>query len=422
MDYNIELNSQQLQYLQSRSPSTGLVAGVGSGKSYIATLKVLFMKLKYPGMNCSYYLPTYGLIGTIARPNFAGLMDELGLSYTMNKSSNEIHIDGYGTIYLRSLSNPENIVGFEDFYAVIDEVDILRMSTMEIAYNKILARNRQKEPNGAPNIVDVVGTPEGYKFFYHYFQANPIKGSSLIRASTYENKFLPDNYIKTLEAQYPPQLLKAYLEGIFVNLTSGSVYEYFKRDLHNISMDEESIDNIKGKELHVGVDFNIGGSCCTFSYIEDETVYVFDEYAAHDTYDIARYINEKYRKDHRQITLYPDATGRQGSTNATLSDIGILEDPVNNFICSAPKSNPRIADRVNAVNNLFSKNRIFIDTERCPNLASALEKQVYDDNGKPEKQSLPASFDDWNDSFGYLIHRKFAITGNRVTFTQRRFG
>jgi hypothetical protein len=61
----------------------------------------------------------------------------------------------------------------------------------------------------------------------------PAPGYELIQAKTEENAHnLPEGYIDSLRDSYPSNLLAAYLDGEFVNLTSGSVYPEFDRALN----------------------------------------------------------------------------------------------------------------------------------------------------------------------------------------------
>ena len=63
---------------------------------------------------------------------------------------------------------------------------------------------------------------------------------------------LPDGYIDNLRNSYPSNLLSAYLDGEFVNLTAGSVYPEFDRLLN------ASTEVIRPNEtLHIGMDFNV---------------------------------------------------------------------------------------------------------------------------------------------------------------------
>ena len=186
------LNKPQMDFLTSKKTNTGFVAGLGSGKSFVGTLKTILFKIENPTLTVAYYLPTYGLIRDIAYEKFPEQLEAMGIKYVLNKSNKEIHIENAGKIIFRSMDSPEMIVGYEVFYSIIDECDILNMEKMTVAYNKIMSRNRQKHPDGLPNMLDIIGTPEGFKFFYHRFVKKFRPHSDvLIRASTYQNKHLP---------------------------------------------------------------------------------------------------------------------------------------------------------------------------------------------------------------------------------------
>jgi len=114
-------------------------------------------------------------------------------------------------------------------------------------WNKIIARNRQKKANGKINSVAVGTTPEGFRFVYEKWKKNPTESYQLIKAPTYSNPHLPDGYIQSLRETYPTHLLSAYIEGDFVNLTSGSVYMNWDRAL-NGTLSEAN----KSETLHIG--------------------------------------------------------------------------------------------------------------------------------------------------------------------------
>ena len=410
---DLKISKPQMDFLESSALTTGLVAGLGSGKSFVGTLKVLLFKLNYPDVNAAYYLPTFPLVRDIAFDKFPKLCEDLGLTYKLNKSDKELIIDGYGKVIFRTMSEPEMIIGYEVGYSLIDETDNLTLEKMTIAYENITARNRQKLPDSKPNIVDVVGTPEGYKWFYTNFKKNPIKGSVLITASTYSNLHnLPSDYIDKLAAIFPPNRLDAYLRGAFTNLTSGTVYSYFKREIHHTN--EEIQDN---EPLHIGQDFNIGGCCSTVNVIRNGRPMQLDEFVSHDTQNIIANLNNKYPD--RDITIYPDASGNANKTNASKSDITLLRDA--GFRINAPSANGRVENRINSFNVMLSKNEFLINTNKCPRSTEALEQQVYDKNGQPEKFGGAATIDDFNDAQGYFIDRRFGLLKNKVSTFKKKF-
>lgn len=394
----LDLLPHQIEFVDS-TDDTILVGGFGSGKSEAGMIKTIIRKMQYPQYKCAYYLPSYPLVRDIAFEKFTRFLEENGFKFTLNKSDKELHIDGYSSIIFRSMSEPENIVGYEVAYSLIDEADLINKQKMQIAYDKILGRNRAIE--GAN--VDMVSTPEGFGFLYEKVNTGRFK---VVRAKTSDNKFIPESYIESLKEQYSPELLRAYLNGEFVNLTSGTVYEYFNRERHH-----KEIQAMVHEPIYVGQDFNIGGCCSVVFVKRGNTAYAINEIVSNDTQGIVENLKELY--PNRDITIYPDASGYSGRTNASLSDIDILFNA--GFKINAPRANGKVRDRINTVNTLFSKNELFVNTELCPKLTKALEQQAYDKNGEPEKFSGAATIDDWNDALGYFIVREFSMHKPTVT-------
>lgn len=404
----ITLNQKQMDFLKSTAINTGFVAGLGSGKSYIATLKTIIKKINHPELTVAYYLPTYGLIRDIAFDKFPSMLSEMGYEYKLNKSDKEIHIKDYGKIIFRSMDNPETIVGYEVFYSIIDECDILPQDKMTIAYNKIMARNRQKCMKGTVNQIDVASTPEGFKWFYkRYVEQFNKETDLLVRASTYENKHLPPQYITNLEQQYPPNLLKAYLNGEFVNLSSANVYSYFNRETHH-----SNIEATENETLFIGQDFNYN-SCVSIIFVRRENHFIaVDEIISKDTKSVVD--NLKYQYPNNYKIIYPDASGKNNKTSAAETDIAILRNA--GFTVYVNNSNPYVKDRVNIVNNCFDKMKVLVNTNRCKRLTESLEQQAYDiRTGEPEKSNDHPSKDDFCDSFGYLLSYEFPITQRHST-------
>ena len=69
------------------------------------------------------------------------------------------------------------------------------------------------------------------------------------------------------------------------------------------------------------------------------------------------------------------------------------------FQVDAPKKNPKVSERVNAVNLAFERGQLFVDDDVCPTLAEALEKQSYKD-GVPDKDS---GYDHITEAAGYSV-------------------
>ena len=395
----------QTQLVNSTSRFPAMVAGFGAGKTHglvLRTIKLIFGE----GRDIAYYLPNYPLVRTIAYPRFTEVLDNLGVSYSLNRSEHTISVNGK-TIIFRTMDNPDAIVGYEVGDSMVDELDTLPTAKARDAWNKIIARNRQKKATGI-NTVAVGTTPEGFRFVYEKWAKNPTESYELIKAPTYSNPHLPDGYIDALRETYPSNLLEAYLEGEFVNLTAGSVYTSWDRQLSDCDVEAKS-----SEPIHVGMDFNVINMALAIHVLRNGKAYAVDEIVGGaDTPAAIDSIKERYPLN--PVIIYPDASGgATSSTNAAMSDIRMLKNA--GFTVNAPKKNGRVRDRVAAVNRALcgpQGDRIYyINVEKCPTLALGLEQQAYDKNGEPDKTG---GFDHLNDALGYFIVRQFPIKFNRV--------
>lgn len=390
----IELLKHQTDFIKSEKRHTGLVAGYGSGKSYAGVFKTIKKKLLYKGIDVAYYLPTYPLIKDIAFPKFSEALTLLNIPHRLNRSDKEF-ITPYGRIILRSMDNPDLIVGYEVGYSLIDEADVLPTNKMKDLFVKILSRNRKPLPNGYANQLDFVSTPEGFKFLYDFFIKRPSDDKILIRGRTYDNPFLPPDYIEALSAEYTEEQLRAYLNGEFINLTSGNVYRNYDRQKNATRRTATEKD-----VLHIGMDFNITKMNAVV-HIEDNGIkYAVDEFVnAYDTQELCELIKRKYPQN--KIIIYPDSAGKARSTSGK-SDHDIIRSY--KFVIRVGNQNPAVKDRVNKMNIAFcdkDQNRNYlINDEQCPHFAEALEKQTYKNN-EPDKHS---GFDHITEAAGYYIY------------------
>ena len=192
----MQLLEHQAEFIESEFVHTGIVGGFRSGKSQAGVIKTCMKKLKYPGIDVAYYLPTYGLIKDIAYPKFSSFLEEHGINYVLNKTDHEF-VTSYGRIILRSMDNPDTIIGYEVGYSLIDEADVLPTPHMNNVFTKVVARLSIPLPDGKPNCLDFVSTPEGFKFLYDFFVKKPHEKKKLIRAKTKNNPFISDSYIET---------------------------------------------------------------------------------------------------------------------------------------------------------------------------------------------------------------------------------
>ena len=418
------LNEPQGQILQMPHKFRAYVAGFGSGKTFVGCADLCSHFWKYPKINQGYFAPTYPQIRDIFYPTIEDVAERMGLRTKIKIADHEVEVyEGRkyrGTVICRSMEKPETIVGFKIGNALVDEIDILTKEKATKAWRKIIARMRYKI-DGVKNGVMVTTTPEGFKFVYDQFvtavRDNPALATlyGLVQASTYDNEEnLPDDYIESLLLSYPPELIKAYLNGMFTNLTSGSVYPNFDRTLNHTN------EMIEPKEpLFIGMDFNVNNMTACINVVRNEEPRTLAERVKiRDTPEMARVLKEAYLDKGHPIIIFPDASGANTSSkNASESDLTILREA--GFQIEVNFSNPAVKDRVNSYNamilNAAGERRFKINTYLAPMTTEALEQQVWNASGEPDKKS---GHDHPNDANGYFIIKRFPI--DRQTLQRAR--
>lgn len=389
-----------------------IVSGFGAGKSYTLASTAVVLLMKYPGMSVGVYSATFDLLKLINITQISAILEQMNLKYTINKSDMIITVHGYGRVIFRSLDNPARIIGYEHAFALIDELDTLPKKKAEHAWNMVIARNRQKLPDGMRNKVGVFTTPEGYRFVYHRWEKEQKKGYKLIRARTVDNIHLPDEYVDNLRDTYSEALIEAYLNGEFVNLNGTPVYSSFDRKIHDTKVVPKPHE-----DLHIGMDFNVEHMAAIVHVIRNDIMYAVDEFVElFDTPEMIDVIDSAYSMNgvrQHKIYVYPDSSGKNRKpSDASVSDISQLK--LARFRVRARSANPTIKDRVSAMNYGFKHQQYFVNTDKCPEYTEDLEQQVYTDNGLPDK----TAGDDHNpDAGGYCRHFLYPVR-KRETFLQ----
>ncbi|OED34523.1 hypothetical protein AB832_07445 [Flavobacteriaceae bacterium (ex Bugula neritina AB1)] len=399
----IELLKHQYELLSDTTTKVlGLVSGFGGGKTYSVARKALHLATLNAGIDGIITEPNHPLLTQILIPEVKDALSEFGYSYTFNKVDSifYVRIQGKETrIICKSMENYDRLIGINAAWVVMDEFDTAKENIAYNAYLKLLGRIRA----GNVRQMVVVSTPEGFKAFYRVFVKESDNNKRLIKAKTTDNKHLPADYIELLRESYPPQLIQAYLNGEFVNLSSGTVYNQFDRVLNHCD------DEITGHEpLYIGMDFNVGNMSAVIHVKRNGQPRAVDELVGGvDTPSIIKTLKERYPK--HVVIIYPDASGNSRKSNdASQTDITQLKQAGFRVIVNA--SNPSVKDRVNTVNAMFcnsnGERRYLVNTNKCPVYTECLEQQIYDKNGDPDKL---AGNDHLNDAAGYHIVKDYPI-------------
>ena len=399
-----DLHPGQLAFVDDTATQIlGISAGYGAGKTRALCAKAVMLAAANQGFIGAVMEPTGPLIRDIWQTDFESFLEAYEIPYTFRASplpEYMLHLPGGDTkILCRSFENWSRIIGLNLAWVLADEIDTVTPSIANKAFPKILGRLR----SGNVRQFGAASTPEGFRWMWNTFGSDEAKARPdrhLIKMRTVDNPHLPPDFIERLEANYDPSLLRAYLDGEFVNLTTGQVYDRFDRAKHVVS----ELPDTDREPLRVGVDFNVGNMSAVIAIRLGSSLLVIDEIAgAHDTDALAQEVVRRY--PHRRMYAYPDASGGNRSTNASQTDVQILESY--GMSNQSPRANPPVRDRVAAVQALLEngKGQVRLQvSETCKRVIECLELQCYTDKGEPDKD---AGFDHMNDALGYLVWREF---------------
>lgn len=405
MSESLELSDPQAVFVEDfyRSRFAAFVGGFGSGKTWAGCVDNCRFLMEHPKTVTGYFGPTHPLIKDIYFATIEEAAHYFDMKCKVKLADKEVHFyrgrSYYGATLCRSMENPNNLIGFKIARAHIDEIDTMPIDKAGNAWRKIMARLRLKV-DGEPNCARVTTTPEGFRFVHSKFAVDPKPGYRMVQASTYENaEYLPDGYIDSLLNDYPAQLIEAYLNGEFVNLTSGTVYNAYDRQANG------SREAIRLNEpLYIGMDFNVADMSAAVAVKRENGLHVVGQLiSVYDTPTMIETLKDKWPG--HKIAVYPDASGGSRKTvNASTSDIALLRRAGFRVVVDA--SNPAVRDRIVSVNAGFQHGKLWVNEQSAPDVAKCLEQQAYGKNGEPDKE---AGFDHMNDALGYLAVKEMPV-------------
>jgi len=377
------------------------IGGYGSGKTLACCHEAIRLSVINMGLPGMLVAPTHGMSGDNVAPMLFGILNRAGIEYKYLKSEGRVVLPWGSTILLRSADNPDRLKGPNLAWAGVDEAALIARKAWEVVISRI------RHPGAVRHSAFITTTPEGFNWVYEEFVEKRRRGYTVIQASTEENVHLPPGYVRDLEDAYDQLTARQYLHGEFVNTATGRVYHAFDRRIH-ISPDT-ALEN--RSPLLLAIDFNVDPLCAAACQISDGTVRVFDEFVlgSSGTYGLCEAVEERYPGVH--VIAYPDASGRARKTAGAPeapSDFAILMN--HGFEVRARRRNPRVRDRVNAVNKKLSGGEDgpgVLVSPGCRETIRSFEQTAYRPNSREVDKSR--GVEHMSDAIGYLIEYEFPV-------------
>ena len=373
--HEVLLYPQQKEFISCKGRLVSFIGGIGCGKTHALAVWVVRMIAQYPNSTGLLAAKTHDQLVTATMPPIIELLHQFKIPFFFGRRQGALVlvIENRQMIYCRSLKNSQNLRGITIDWAGLDELAFSTEESLKIVLGRLRGKN-------GPHEIRVSTSPNGFNWFYDLAIKN-----LMIRASAYDNPFLPKGYIEFLEKNYDPKLFKQEVLGEFIDITSGGVY-------YNFSERNIRETTYKNGTVLFGTDFNVDPITAVLGYYDGHILHIVDEIYIRNsnTFELADEMDLK-AKD-KIVKVYPDATGAARKTSALRSDHNILR--TKKFKVIARKSNPLVKDRYNAVNLALFKERLIIHP-RCKNLINDLRKMSYE-NKDPLLSHI-------SDALGYLV-------------------
>ncbi len=210
----------QLEFHSARARFRAYVGGVGAGKTFAGAAEALRWAVRWPGSTGVVVAPTYTMLKDIIVPVLKRMTEGAEVSWNMSDLTLRI---GESTVLLRSAQRPERLQGLTLSWFWIDEAAIVP----EYVWTVLVGRLRERE--GAKGWITT--TPKGRNWVWREFVERASEERVLVRARTWENPYLPRDYVEDLRASYEGEVARQELEGEFVAY-EGLVYSEFDREKH----------------------------------------------------------------------------------------------------------------------------------------------------------------------------------------------
>lgn len=300
MDVEISLTKHQMEIMESPTPITIGIMGRAAGKSYVIGFKIATLLLQ--GYNVIGLAQNYKATKQVLFKAVSDALRSLGVEFELNKSDMTIKV-GESTLYGFSAEAGESIRGLTNIKAlVIDEACLCPKATFDIAVACLRGQ-------GVP-LVYLISTPRG-KANWVAKMTEDTKNST-VYATSYDNPFLPKEYVTLLEAQYSEEFAKQELLGQITDFEGED--QFFKTSLINSAKKE--IETISDWKITIGVDCARFGNDATCIVVRHGKKLLDIEKAYKtNTYDIVALV-EKYEKKYGKdniASIAIDVTGGYGA-------------------------------------------------------------------------------------------------------------
>ena len=401
------LSAPQWEVFSDHTRFRVLIAGRRFGKTHLACVELLDAAASIQSADVWYVAPTYRMAKEIAWRLLKQMVPRDLLTKSPNETELTLHLVNGSTIALRGADNPDSLRGVGLDLVVPDEFAWIHKAAWEDVLRPALA-----DRGGRALFIT---SPAGHNWAYDLYLRGRegMDGWRSWQFTTLDGGRVTEAELAEARSTLDPRKFRQEFEASFETL-QGRVYDNFDRD-ENVDPGVEDV----GGDLLVGMDFNINPMSAVIAVRAVDECHILDalEVTTSNTDEVAREIRRRYPD--RRITVCPDPSGKNRSTNAPVgqTDFTILQG--HGFQVRAPNKAPAVVDRINNTQAMLLNNegrrRVKVHP-RATRLVRALDGLTYKEGTNiPNKGEAADNLDHLADSLGYLLWQEFNVLENRKT-------
>jgi PBSX family phage terminase large subunit len=234
---HIELLEPQKKFVFDNHTFSLFSGGFGSGKTVALVMKAILISQIMPG--------NFGLIGRLTYPELRDTTQKTFFDFcpsdwyapenggVWNKSENYLKLYNGSEIIFRHLDSisEKELLSLNLGWFAIDQAEEIPETVFSILQSR-LRKNEVPRRYGF-----LICNPAGHNWLWKNFHPDSpdkLKNSFYVEATTYDNKKnLPEEYIKSMESSYSPEMIKRYLYGSW-DVFEGQVFLEFDKKVHVI--------------------------------------------------------------------------------------------------------------------------------------------------------------------------------------------
>ena len=182
----------QRKFIESKDRYVLYSGGVGSGKTYALLALLLKYILNYRGIDILVVSGTWPQLRDTFYRGFQSLFPN-SLIANHNRTSHTVQTVYNSTIFFRSFDDPQKIGSYTVGLVAAEELTTLREDDFK------MLRTRLRQPDQPCHFRAVCNPSALGSWVYKSFIEKPIPKSKVIYGSSFDNSFLPSEYLERFE-------------------------------------------------------------------------------------------------------------------------------------------------------------------------------------------------------------------------------